>query len=338
MRDDTAFMDRLHAYIPGWDVPKMNADLFTEHFALVSDFLAECWNQMRVRSLAHLWQPRVQFGGALSGRDTTAVTKTVDGLLKLLYPGTEEAPADEDIEWAVRLALESRRRVKEQQKRIGAAEFRNTHFSYALGEDGVEKFVATPEIQSEDSIGVDPLPPGQVWGISPGGQDENPGLYRLEVNVNPGSGVKVLNKPCPAPFQESIKFAEQNLLARAKELVGDRDPRHHEFMVQLRAFDAAKSGANLGVPALLALAGALLEKSLKGGLIVVGGINLGGTIDPVYNAVSVVELAVEKGAAVVLMPVSSRKQLNDLSDDMATKVDVVYYGDARDALLKAVLE
>ena len=85
--------------------------------------------------------------------------------------------------------------------------------------------MATPEIQSEDSIGVDPLPPGQVWGISPGGQDENPGLYRLEVNVNPGSGVKVLNKPCPAPFQESIKFAEQNLLARAKELVGDRDPR-----------------------------------------------------------------------------------------------------------------
>ena len=246
MRDDTAFMDRLHAYIPGWDVPKMNADLFTEHFGLVSDFLAECWNQLRVRSLAHLWQPRVQFGGALSGRDTTAVNKTVDGLLKLLYPGAEQAPADEDIEWAVRLALESRRRVKEQQKRIGAAEFRNTHFSYTLGEDGVEQFVATPEIQSEDSIGVDPLPPGQVWGISPGGQDENPGLYRIEVNVNPGSGVKVLNKPCPPPFQESIKFAEQNLLARAKELVGDRDPRHHEFMVQLRAFDAAKSGANAG--------------------------------------------------------------------------------------------
>ena len=338
MRDDTAFMDRLHAYIPGWDVPKMNAELFTEHFALVSDFLAECWNQMRTRSLVHLWQPRVQFGGALSGRDTTAAMKTVDGLLKLLYPGMEETPTDGDIEWAVRLALESRRRVKEQQKRIGAAEFRNTHFSYTLGEDGVEQFVATPEIQSEDSIGVDPLPPGQVWGISPGGQDEHAGLYRLEVNVNPGSGVKVINKPCPAPFQESIKFAEQNLLARAKELIGDRDPRHHEFMMQLRAFDAAKSGANLGVPALLALAGALLEKSLKGGLIVVGSINLGGTIDPVYNAVSVAELAIEKGAALVLMPVSARKQLNDLSDDMATKVDVLFYADARDALLKALAE
>jgi len=338
MRGDTAFMDRIHAYIPGWDVPKMNPDLFTEHFALVSDFLAECWNKLRMRSLAHVWQPRVQFGGALSGRDLTAVTKTVDGLMKLLYPVPDPHIDDADLEWAVRLALESRRRVKEQQKRIGSAEFRNTHFSYTLGEDGVEKFVATPEIQSEDSIGVDPLPPGQVWGISPGGQDENPGLYRIEVNVNPGSGVKVLNKPCPAPFQESIKFAEQNLLARARDLVGERDPRHHEFMVQLRAFDTAKSGASLGVPALLALAGALLEKSLKGGLIVVGGINLGGTIDPVYNAVGVVELAIEKGAALVLMPVSARRQLNDLSDDMATKVDVLYYADASDALVKAVVE
>ena len=338
MRNDTAFMDRIHAYIPGWDVPKMNPGLFTEHFALVSDFLAECWNKLRTRSLTHIWQPRVQFGGALSGRDLTAVTKTVDGLLKLLYPVPDPHIDDADLEWAVRLALESRRRVKEQQKRIGSAEFRNTHFSYTLGEDGVEKFVATPEIQSEDSIGVDPLPPGQVWGISPGGQDENPGLYRIEVNVNPGSGVKVINKPCPAPFQESIKFAEQNLLARARDLVGDRDPRHHEFMVQLRAFDAAKSGASLGVPALLALASALLERSLKGGLVIVGGINLGGAIDPVYNAVGVVELAIEKGASLVLMPVSARRQLNDLSDDMATKVDALYYADARDGLLKALLE
>jgi ATP-dependent Lon protease len=177
-----------------------------------------------------------------------------------------------------------------------------------------------------------------VWAISPGGQDEHPGLYRIEANQNPGSGVKVINRPCPPPFQESIKCAEQNLLARAVELVGDRDPRHHEFTVQLRAFDAAKSGNSVGVPALLALAGALLEKSLKGGLIVVGGLNLGGAVDPVYNAVSVVELAVEKGAATVLLPVAARKQLNDLSDDMATKVDVLYYADARDALLKALLE
>ena len=108
-----------------------------------------------------------------------------------------------------------RRRVKEQQKRIGSAEFRNTQFSYAMGQDGVEKFVATPELQSEDSIGPDPLPPGQVWAISPGGQDEGTGLYRIEVTEGPGSGVRILNQSPPAPFRESVRFAEQNLYARA---------------------------------------------------------------------------------------------------------------------------
>ena len=338
MRNDTAFMDRIHAYLPGWDIPKLEANCFTEHFALVSDFLAECWNRLRTQSRMHLWQPRVQFGGALSGRDTTAVNKTIDGLLKLLYPDPEMKIDDEDIEWAVRLAMECRRRVKEQQKRIGRAEFRNTHFSYVLGEDGVEQFVATPEIQREDSIGTDPLPPGQVWAISPGGDDEYSGLYRIEANVEPGSGVKVINRPTPAPFSESIRCAEQNLLARSREFVGDRDPRQHEFTVQLRAFDAAKTGATLGVPALLALCGALLEKSLKGGLIVVGGLNLGGTIDPIYNAVSVVELAIEKGAETVLMPVSARRQLNELSDEMVTKINILYYLESKEALIKALAE
>jgi ATP-dependent Lon protease len=338
MRDDTAFMDRIHSYIPGWDVPKMKTDLFTGHFGLVSDFLAECWDQMRAGSLMHRWQPRVQYGGALSGRDANAVNKTVDGLLKLLYPDQEMEIADAEIEWALRLGMECRRRIKEQQKRIGSAEFRNTHFSYILGEDGVEKFVATPEIQSEDSIGTDPLPPGQVWGISPGGQDEYPGLYKIDVNASPGAGVKVINKPVPPAFSESIKQAEQNLLARATELVGDRDPRRTEFTVQLRAFDSAKTGAALGVPALLALASALLEKSLRGGLIVVGNVNLGGAVDPIYNAVTIVEHAVEKGAETVLVPVTARKQLNDLPDEMITKVNIVYYADAKDALLKAVLE
>lgn len=338
MRDDTAFMDRIHAYLPGWDVPKLNPSLFTEHFGLVSDFLSECFTQLRNQSRISTLQNRVYYGGALSGRDINGVNKTVSGLLKLLYPdGNAEVP-DADLEWAVRLALEVRRRVKEQQKRIGAAEFRNTHFSYTMAEEGVEKFVVTHELQSENSIGSDPLEPGQVWAIGPGGQDDNPGLYRIEVNEGPGSGVRILNKPTPAAFQESVRFAEQNLYARAVHLVGDRDPRAHEFSIQLRTFDAAKSGAKLGVASLIALCGALLRKSLRGGLIVVGEINLGGSIEPIHNAVTVAEIAVEKGAQALLVPVSCRRQLYDLSDDMATKIDIQFYQDARDALLKAFAE
>lgn len=240
------------------------------------------------------------------------------------------------ISSAVRLAMECRRRVKEQQKRVGAAEFRNTHFSYQMGETGIERFVVTPEIQSEDSIGTDPLPPGQVWAISPGGLDEGAGLYRVDVTVGPGSGVRIINVPAPGPFRESVKCGEQNLLMRGRELVGDRDPRQHEFTVQLRAFDVARSGAQLGIPALLSFCSVLLGKSLKGGLIAVGGLTLGGGIEPVYNALNVAELAVEKGATSLLIPVSARRQLNDLSDEMAAKLSLQYYRDAKEALIKSL--
>jgi ATP-dependent Lon protease len=337
MKDDTAFMDRIHAFLPGWDVPKVSKELLTNHFGLVSDFLSECWSQLRNQSRLSVIQNRVFFGGALSGRDTNAVNKTISGLLKLLYPGEAQIP-DEDIEWAVRIAMEARRRVKEQQKRIGAAEFRNTHFSYVMGEDGVEKFVSTPELHSENSIGDDPLEPGQVWSISPGTGEEHPGLYRIEVNEGPGSGVKVLNKPVPPAFKESIGYAEQNLYARSSQLVGDKDPRQHEFTVQLRAFDASKSGTKLGMASLIALSTALLKKSVRGGLIIVGEINLGGSVEPVHNPVTVAEIAVEKGATALLMPVACRRQLFDLSDEMATKIDIQFYSDARDALIKAMVE
>ncbi len=336
MRHDTAFMDRIHAYLPGWDVPKLDRSYFTDHFGLVNDFLSDCWSQLRSENRLSTIQGRVQFGGALSGRDSTAVHRTFEGLLKLLYPDRDAEIFDDDIEWAVRLALECRRRVKEQQKRIGSAEFRNTHFSYTMGEDGIERFVATPELQSDDAIGSDPLPPGQVWAVSPGGLEDNAGLYRIEVNVGPGSGVKIINVPAPGPFRESVRYAQGNLSTRSKDLVGDRDPRSHEFTVQLRAFDNSRSGSFLGLPALLALCSGLLGKSLKGGLATVGGLNLGGTLDPVHNAVGVAELAVERGATELLIPISSRRQLNDLSDDMATKLSILYYADVREALLKAL--
>lgn len=337
MRDDTAFMERIHAYLPGWDVPKIHKELLTDHFGLVSDFLSECWNQLRNQSRVSVMQNRVFFGGALSGRDTNAVNKTVSGLLKLLYPGEGEV-AEEDIEWSLRIAMESRRRVKEQQKRIGAAEFRNTRFSYVIGAEGVEKFVSTPELQSENSIGGDPLEPGQIWTISPGDGEEHPGLYRIEVNEGPGSGVKILNKPVPAAFKESMDYAEQNLYARSMQLVGDKDPRHHEFTAQLRAFDASKSGAKIGVSSLIALCTVLLKKSVRGGLIVVGEVNLGGSIEPIHNPLTLVEIAVEKGASAILIPVACRRQLFDMPDDMATKIDIQFYSDTRDALLKAMVD
>ena len=339
MRDDTAFMDRIHAFVPGWDFPKLNKTYFTEHFGLVSDFLAECWTRLRDTSRLSTVLPRIDYGGALSGRDTTAVNKTLNGLLKLIQPNPEVPVSDELLEWAVKIALEYRRRVKEQQKRVGSAEFRNTHFSYRIGEDGVETFVTTPEIHSENTIGEDPMPPGQIWTMNMGGsQEETTGLYKIEINSGPGSGVKILNKPAPPSFQESVRYAEQNLYSKAKELIGDRDPRSHEFTVQLRAFDASKSGNGMGMAVLIGLCSSILEKSIKGGLVIVGQLNLGGSLDTIYNAVNLAELSVEKGASTLLIPLNARKQLNELSDEMITKINIQYYTDFKDCLLKSMLD
>lgn len=338
MRDDTAFQDRIHAFAPGWDFPKLNpGEHLTDHFGLVSDFLSECWSRLRRSSRVSALQNRVHFGGALSGRDINAVNKTASGLIKLLFPDPEMAISDDDLEWIVRLALESRRRVKEQQKRCLKSEFRNTHFSFTLGIDGVEQFVSTPELHSDEAIDSDPLPPGQVWAITPGGE-AGPGLCRIDVTVGPGGGVKILNQPAPPAFKESVKVGEQNLYARAKALVGDRDPRSHEFSVQLRAMDTDKSGVGLGLPVMIALVSSLLERNTRGGTIVVGPMNLGGSIEMLNNPVAIAELAVDKQATTLLMPVAARKLLNDLPDDLWTKVNIEFYSDPADGVFKSLVE
>jgi ATP-dependent Lon protease len=339
MRNDTAFMDRIHAFAPGWDFPKLNPnDHLTDHFGLVSDFLSECWSKLRSGNRVAVMQGRVHLGGALSGRDIEAVNKTVSGLVKLLFPDPDLPISDEDLEWVVRVALESRRRVKEQQKRCFKSEFRNTHFSYILGPEGVEQFVSTPELHSDEAIESDPLPPGQVWAVSPSGGEGGPGLYRIEVASGPGAGVKVLNQPTPPAFRESVKVGEQNLYTRAKELVGDRNPREHEFSIQMRSMDTDKTGAGLGLPVLVALCGSLLGRNTRGGTVVVGALNLGGSIEMIPNAVALAELAVDKQAQTLLMPVAARRQLNDLPDELWTKIKIEFYKDASDAVFKALVE
>jgi ATP-dependent Lon protease len=339
MRDDTAFMDRIHAYAPGWDFPKLKPrEHLTDHFGLVSDFLSECWSRLRSGNRISFMQGRVHLGGALSGRDIEAVNKTISGLTKLLFPDPEMPIADDDLEWMLRMALESRRRVKEQQKRVFKSEFRNTHFSYILGPEGVEQFVPTPELHSDEAIGGDPLPPGQVWGVSIGASGSSPGLYRIEVTCGPGSGVRILNQPTPPAFRESVRVGEQNLYTRAKELVGDRNPREEEFTIQMRPLDADKSGEGLGVPVLVALCGAVLGRNTRGGTMVVGALNLGGSIEMVANAVRIAELAIDKQAQTLLMPVSARRQLNDLPDELWTKINIEFYKDGADAVFKALVE
>ncbi len=336
MRDDTAFHDRIHAYAPGWEFPKLDpSEHLTDRFGLVNDFLSACWNRLRDTTRLPILQNRVFWGGALSGRDVEAVHKTVSGLLKLLFPDPEMEVGDDDLEWIVRLALESRRRVKEQQKRCLKAEFRGTHFSYTLGVEGTERFVSTPELRSDEAIDGDPLPPGQVWGVGASADGSGAGLYRIGVAVEEAAGgARILNHPAPPAFRESVRVAEQNLYAAGRALVGDRDPRSHRYAVQMQPRDGERSGAGLGLPVLAALVGALLERRTRGAAIVAGPLALGGSLERIPDPVAVAELAVDKQASVLLMPVGSRRELMNLPDDLWTKLNIEFYRDAQDGVFK----
>ncbi|HNL87325.1 MAG TPA: BREX system Lon protease-like protein BrxL, partial [Methanoregulaceae archaeon] len=248
IRDDTAFMDRIHSYIPGWDYPKIHPSMMTDHYGLVSDFLSESWRQLRNETRLPKIMDRLILGDALSGRDRRAVMKSIDGLLKLIYPAGDIPISDEDLEWAVRISLECRRRVKEQQKRIGSAEFRNTMFSYRIGVDGIEQYVSTPELHSENTISPEPLPPGQIWAIGPGEENEGNGLYKIEVTATPGSSIRLINVKAPSGLRESMRAAEQVLYTQSKGLLGDHDPKSNEFSVQIRALSPISGASSLGVP------------------------------------------------------------------------------------------
>ena len=219
MRNDTAVMDRIHAYLPGWDIPKVSRDLFTDHFGLVSDVLAEAFTRLRDGSRTGVLMGRVHFGGALSGRDQNAVTKTVSGLLKLIQPDGNATVSDEELEWALRLALEVRRRK-------GAA---TTHRHCGVPQHTVllqHGIRRSGEVRRHAgvAIGGQHRPRSVISRTSLGNQPREPGrgggLYRIEVNEGPGSGVRILNQAPPAPFRESVRIAEQNLYARTAELVG----------------------------------------------------------------------------------------------------------------------
>ena len=160
----------------------------------------------------------------------------------------------------------------------------------------------------------------------------------LSPPFSPGSGVKILSQPTPPPFRESVRVGEQNLYTRAKELVGARNPREDEFTIQMRPMDSDKTGEGLGVPVIIALCGALLGRYSRGGTIIAGALNLGGSIEIIPNAVRIAELAIDKQAQTLLMPVSARRQLNDLPDELWTKINIEFYKDGPDGVFKALMD
>src|SRR5437773_3962749 len=230
IRDDMAFIDRLHFYLPGWGIPKMRNELFTDHYGFVVDYLAEALRELRKHNFTEVIDRHFALGAHLNARDRKAVRKTVSGLMKIIYPHGEVT--SEELAELLELALEGRRRVKEQLKKMGSFEYYHTSFSYTLQESGKERFVGVPEQGGRDMISTDPLAPGTVYtaGVT---LDGTVGLYRLEVSISGGTGKLKLAGGISGSMKESVQRAFSFIQAKKTELGISRDLETSDMHVEV---------------------------------------------------------------------------------------------------------
>ena len=331
---DTAFFDRFHAYIPGWEVPKMRPEFFTNQYGFIVDYLAELLREMRKRNFSDAIDKYFRLGRDLNQRDTIAVRKTVSGLLKLLYPhGEYDKKA---VRKCLDYALESRRRVKEQLKKIGGMEFYDVHFSYFDKETNEEKFISVPEQGGGSLIPDGPLNPGILHTIGHG-SNGHLGLYRIEVQVSPGNGaLRMTGLGTNTIAKESVRVAFDYFKANANRVsVTPKaiDSNYHLHLVELH-----NSGPSsvMTLAGFVALCSGLTRKPVQSQLVILGNMSLGGNIVPVEDLAATMQVAFDSGGKRVLLPMASVKDIATIPGELFAKFQTSFYSDPVDAVFKAL--
>jgi ATP-dependent Lon protease len=332
---DSAFFDRFHGYIPGWEIPKMRPEFFTNQYGLIVDYFAEWVREMRKRNFGDAINKYFRLGRDLNQRDTIAVKHTVSGLLKLLYPNEEYGK--EAVRKCLEYALEVRRRVKEQLKKIGGMEFYDVHFSYIDLETSEEKFISVKEQGGGSLIPDGPLNPGVLHTVATGGHDSHLGLYRLETQVTSGNGsLKMSGLGSNAKAKEAIKVGFDYFKANASSIsasvkVGDHD--YHLHVVELHNTGPTNA---MTLTTFIALCSAILGKPLQSQLVVLGSMSLGGNIIPVENLAESLQVAHDAGAKKILLPMASVSDIPTIPGELFAKFQTSFYSDPRDAAFKAL--
>jgi ATP-dependent Lon protease len=331
---DSAFFDRFHGYIPGWEIPKMKPEFFTNNYGFIVDYLAEFLREMRKRNFSDAIDKYFRLGRDLNQRDVIAVRKTVSGLLKLLYPNGEYDKAA--VARCLDYALETRRRVKEQLKKIGGMEFFDVHFSYADKETNDEKYISTPEQGGGALIPDGPMNPGTVHTVARG-SNGHLGLYRLEIQMSPGNGsVRFSGLNSSSAAKESLRVAFDYFKANSSRVsvtpkAGDHD--YHIHIVELHNSGPADA---LTLTAVIALASALMKKPVQSQIVVLGSMSLGGNIIPVENLAESMRVALDAGARRILIPSSSVGDFQTVPGELLSKFQNSFYADPIDAVFKAM--
>ncbi len=331
---DAAFFDRFHAYIPGWEIPKMRPEYLTNQYGFIVDYLAEFLREMRKRNFGDAINKYFKLGRDLNQRDTIAVKHTVSGLLKLLYP--HEDYDKEAVQRCLEYALEKRRRVKEQLKKIGGMEFYDVHFSYIDNDTMEEKFISVPEQGGASLIPDGPLNPGVLHTIATG-SGGHLGLYRMETQVTPGNGSLTLSGlGANTAAKEAIKVGFDYFKANAGGVsasIKSRDHNYHLHIVELHNIGPTNA---MTLTAFVALCSALLGKPVQPQMVVLGSMSLGGNIVPVQNLPESLQVAFDAGAKRILLPMASVSDIPSIPGELFAKFQTSFYADPKDAAFKAL--
>jgi ATP-dependent Lon protease len=331
---DTAFYDRIHAYIPGWEFQKTRDDIYTNHFGVVTDYLAEVFKEQRKGSYADYAERHFRFGAHLGGRDQKAVRKITSGLIKLLHPDGEITHAE--LEEYLAYAMEMRRRVKEQLKKMGGLEYWDTGFSFTDKESGKETFVAVPEIGGGTLISEGTLPSGSVYTIGTDLDDRRLALFLIQSQMNPGSGRIIPLGNLSTRMREAIKTADAHLKANLNNLGIDRDLNSYDFTIQAINLNQAKEGAETAVAFFLSMVSAILDKPILERTVVLGEMSVQGMLLKVNALPERMQLAVESGAKRILIPSENKRDLPDVPDAILTAIQWQFYDSPTRAAIMAM--
>ena len=331
---DSAFFDRFHAYIPGWEIPKMRPEFFTNQYGLIVDYLAEWLREMRKRNFSDAINKYFRLGRDLNQRDTIAVKHTVSGLLKLLHPNEEY---DKDaVRRCLEYALEARRRVKEQLKKIGGMEFFDVHFSYIDVESMEEKFISVPEQGGGSLIPDGPLNPGVMHTVATG-SGGHLGLYRLETQITSGNGtLKTSGLGSNSAAKEAIKVGFDYFKANANRVSASIKPGDHDFHLHVVELHNTGPTSAMTLSAFVALCSGVFGKPIQQQMVILGSMSLGGNIVPVENLAESLQVAFDAGAKRILLPMASVKDIPTIPGELFAKFQTGFFADPVDAVFKAL--
>ena len=334
MGTDTAFLDRIHCYLPGWEIPKFRPEHFTNDYGFISDYLAEFIRELRKEQYGDALDHYFRLGKNLNQRDTIAVRRMVDGYLKLMYP--DGVFDKSELEEVLQISLEMRRRVKEQLKKLGGMEFYDVNFSYIDLEDMSEHYVSVPEQGGGKLIPDGMCNPGQVYTVSRG-KSGMIGVFRLESQMLPGSGkFERTGLGSDRDCKESTNMAFNFLKANGKRISGGISTASKDYIINYQDLQGIGMTGKLALPTLIALCSIALGRPTVSTLAVLGEISISGTILKVDELANSLQVCLDSGAKKVLLPITSAADLGTVPPELVGSFNLIFYSSAEDAVFKAL--